>query len=374
MYSAGQGGHMASGNPDIRPPDARLRKMDDDPEREALFYLQWVARHLGAMPGHKTLIWVSSDNVLADWSSQTVAKEERGNKFIDELSLHARESLNEAHVSIYPLDASQLAGGGIGADIGTRNVLAIGKTDRDPATSGLGDSAPGIKPGRETARLNQDTHPIQPAFRELAEATGGRALRRASDIAAELDSIVNDGRAAYTLSFAPNTPADGTYHHLLVKAANRRDITLRYRTGYLYEKEPASLKERFQNAVWRPADLTEIALTAVPRLDLNSGAVKLNIAAIDLALAHQGGLWMDKLDIFLVQRDDALLHAKLDGQTLGLRLKPSTYQQILKDGISVDEPIKSVPANGALRFVVVDENTGRIGTLTLPASAFARKH
>jgi len=220
--------------------------------------------------------------------------------------------------------------------------------------------------------MQQDTNPSQSAFRELAEATGGRALRRASDIAGELDSIVNDGRAAYTLSFAPDTPADGSYHHLVVKLS-RRDITLRYRTGYLYEKEPATLKERFQNAVWRPADQSEIALTATPARDAKQASLKLNIAATDLALTQQAGLWMDKLDIFLVQRDDAMLHAKLDCQTLGLRLKPSTYQQVLKDGITIDEPIASLPATGALRVVVVDENNGRIGTLTLPASALTNK-
>ena len=72
------------------------------------------------------------------------------------------------------------------------------------------------------------------------------------------------------------------------------------------------------------------------------------------------------------QRDDAALNAKLDGETLAMRLKPETYQKILKDGINVEEPVKNIPKDGALRVVVVDENTGRIGTLTIAASAFAK--
>ena len=78
-------------------------------------------------------------------------------------------------------------------------------------------------------------------------------------------------------------------------------------------------------------------------------SLKLNIAATDIALAEQAGLWTDKLDIFLVQRDDAMLHAKLEGQTLGLRLKPFTYQQVLRDGINIDEPIKSLRERGTSR-------------------------
>ena len=384
-------GNLSSGAEDLgAPPDIQLRSLGDSPGQDALQYLVWVARHVAAFKGHKSLIWVASDNVLADFSEKA-PEQEKGDKYLDPLSLKAREALNEAQISIYPLDSSQLESNVVGANFQHANVQ-VNPTAPDlptgagaPGTSGkdsMGNdeltqlqkkAQRDINPGRLTAQLQQDTHPIQGTFRELAQATGGRALRRASDIAAELDSIVNDGRAAYTLSFTPDSSADGSYHHLVVKLTSRRDITLRYRTGYLYEKEPATLKERFQNAVWRPADFSEIALTATPAANSNPAAVKLNVAATDLALAQQAGLWMDKLDIFLVQRNDALFHANIDGETLAMRLKPSTYEKVLKEGIDVDQQIKALPDTGALRIVVIDENSGRIGTLTLPASAFKRK-
>jgi len=384
-------GKTPTGSADITAaPDIQRRSLGDTPEQNALQYLIWVARHVAAFKGHKSLIWVASDNVLADFSEKA-PQDEKGDKYLDPLSLRAREALNEAQVSIYPLDSSQLEGGVVGADLQHANVqvnpTATAAQELSPSNSSM---TPGgtanredlqamkqaqrdMNPGRLTAQLQQDTHPIQGTFRELAQATGGRALRRASDIAAELDSIVNDGRAAYTLSFTPDTPADGAYHHLTVKLTSRRDITLRYRTGYLYEKEPATLKERFQNAVWRPADFSEIALTATPSVNSDPTTIKLKVAATDLALAQQAGLWMDRLDIFLVQRDDALFHAKIDGETLGMRLKPSTYEKVLKDGIDVDQQIKTLPDTGALRIVVIDENTGRIGTVTFPASALKKQ-
>ncbi|MDR3739740.1 MAG: VWA domain-containing protein [Terracidiphilus sp.] len=350
------------------PVDAQLQELGNSPQGASLLLLDEVARHLAVLPGHKNLVWVTSDNALADWSNQVAARNDKGNKFIDAFAVNVQETLNNAHVSIYPLDASQLEAGGIGADIGTRNVLPIGKSDRDQATSVVGDAAPGMKPGRATAQMQQDTNAIQGTFRELAQATGGRALRRAGDLAAELDHIAGDGRAAYTLSFTPDQPADDSYHHLIVKAINRNDIKLRYRTGYLYSKELSTLKERFRQSIWQPSDVNEITVTA-SRLEVNSkgSLLKLNIAGTDLELAQIDEHWDDKLDIFLVERDDASVHAKVTGQTLSLRLKAATYQKILKEGIFFDQRLQSKPVGGTLRVVVVDENSGRMGSITLPA-------
>jgi VWFA-related protein len=355
------------------PPDAQLRENGSNPGRDALSILAGVARHLAAFQGHKNLVWVSSDNVLADWTDNAISID-KGSKFIDALALRAQEAMNDAHTSVYPLDASQLEAGGIGADIGTRNVLAVGHSDRDKATAILGDAAPGMKPGRMTAQMQQDAHPVQGTFRELADATGGRVFRRSGSIAAELNGVVDDGRAACLLSFTPDQLPDGKYHLLTVRLTSRRNITLRYRTGYQYNQEPATPRDRFRHAIWQPADVTEIALSANP-VDAPKGAtLKLKIAAADLAMAQMGELWTDKLDVFLVLRDDAGLRAQVTGQTLGLRLKPGTYQKMLREGIPFDKLVEATPQSGSVRIIVVDENSGRMGSVTVPAAALAAKH
>lgn len=363
--SQGQTGQVASL---AAPPDAKLRSLGDNPGGNALSQLAQVARHLATLPGHKSLVWIASDNVLADWAQAEASHEDMGNKFLDEPAIRAREAMNEAHVSIYPLDASQLEGGGIGADIGTRNVLAVGMSDRDRRTAGMGDAASGMKPGRDTARMQQDLHPIQGIYRDLAQATGGRALRRASDIAGELNGIAADGRAAYLLSFHPDTEADGKYHALTLKVANRRDITLRYRTGYLYAKEPSSLKDRFREAVWAPGDETEIGIGGKLAQGDGSGTLQLHIATTDVDLAQQGDRWTGTVDVFLVMRDDATMRASVSGRSFRLQLKPGTYQKLLHEGIGVEQPLSGMPESGIVRVIAVDENSGRVGSLTLPAT------
>jgi hypothetical protein len=146
-------------------------------------------------------------------------------------------------------------------------------------------------------------------------------------------------------------------------------LTLSYRTGYFFEKEPTSLKERFQQAVWRPTDVSEIAVTANVSAANDGANVKINIAANDLGLQQQAGRWMDKLDIFFIQRDDAGLHARLEGQTLGLRLKSATYEKLMPTGVPFEHFVGAKPGMASLRVLVVDENSGRMGSITIPASA-----
>jgi hypothetical protein len=50
------------------------------------------------------------------------------------------------------------------------------------------------------------------------------------------------------------------------------------------------------------------------------------------------------------------------------------YQRAISEGLTFDERIDSKPAGGSLRVVVVDVNSGRMGSVTVPVEALeARK-
>jgi VWFA-related protein len=365
----------------FNPPDPQLQSLGDSPELDALVALQGVARRLAAISGHKSLVWVASDNVLADFSEKE-PNNEKGDKNLGPLTLHVRETLNDANVSLYPLDVSQLEAGGVGASLAGANVelnpvtnpltdmASLPPGEQQDAQEALARSQRNTDPGRLTSSMQQDAHPIQGEFRDLATATGGHALRRAGDIAAELNSIVADGRATYLVSFTPGTQPDDAYHRLTVEVQGRNGIALRYRTGYFYAKEPATMKERFQQAVWQPGDINEIAITATPQRDAQGRLLRLSVAEAGLALEKEGDRWSDKLDIFLVERDDADWHAKVSGVVEVLRMLPATYEETMRDGLTFNERIPSLPAAGVVRVVIVDENSGRMGTITVQPSAF----
>lgn len=350
-----------------QPIDPQLMTMGDNPERASLVILTQVARHLAAIPGPKKLVWVSSDNVFADWTDQSVGIE-KSPKDIVGFTLRAQEAMNDAHAAVYPFDVSQLESGAVSADLQHRNV-ELTQAAADTASLG-GSSLPNNNaPGRISAEMSQDIHPVQGPVRDLAAATGGRVIRRAGDLAGQLDGIVDDGRATYMLSFSPAGPADGAYHRIELKVEGRKGLTLRYRTGYVFDKEPTTLKDRFQQAIWRPMDVTEIAVNASATQETGGAEVKLAIATRDLGLEQRADRWMDKLDIFFVLRDDAGIHAKVAGQTLGLRLKSQTYERLMSSTMPFERFVPLKAAAGSLRIVVVDENTGRMGSVTIPASA-----
>ncbi|MDR3726325.1 MAG: VWA domain-containing protein [Terracidiphilus sp.] len=350
--------------------DPQLRDMGGNPGRESLAILLSAARHLAAVPGHKNLVWVASDNVLANYTDRAVGSD-KGGKHIDGFALRAQEVLNEAHVSVYPLDASQLEASIPDASLQNRNVeLSQSVTVSEGGGGGSHGGESAQPPGRLTAEMQDNIRPIQSVVREMAEATGGRVFRRAGDIATDLKGVVEEGRGSYLLAYTPDTPADDQFHQLTVKLPTRRGVTLRYRTSYLYSKDPATPKERFRQAVWQSLDASEIAVSAWPVAAYTGATLKLNIAINDLALKLSGDRWKDKLDIFVVHRAADGLHTRISGRTLNMGLLPATYQKYLTEGVPFEQFVEKEEGSWSIRILVVDENSGRMGSVTLPSTIF----
>lgn len=347
--------------------DPQLRDFGSDASGRALATLVLIARHLAPMPGRKTLVWLASENVLANWTDQAVSSD-KGSKHLEGPVLRAQEALNDAHVSIYPLDASQLETQAVDASL-EHHVVMLSPSMTVPP----GAQSGGAAPGRITAEMRQDMRPVQGPIRSMAEATGGRVFRRGGDFAANLNSVLEDSRASYLLGFSPDVPADDQYHLLTVKLMSRRGAQLRYRTGYQYSKEPVTLKDRFHQAVGQPVDVNDIAITARALPAYGGAAFELKIAANDLALQLNNGRWNDKLDIFAVQRTIDGRQAQISERQLVLSLLPTTYQNLMETGIPFDQFVEKNKDTAYIRMIVVDEASGRMGSVTLPAEVLNGK-
>ena len=357
--------------------DPELRQMGQNPLRSALEVMVALARHFASVPGYKSMAWISGDSVLADWEDQAVGME-KGSNPMEAAMLHTKEALNNAHIALYAVDASGIEGAAIDSSLQNRNVQLNQAAQENIASGGGAGRTNNGGAGRTQAEMQQDLHGIQGPVRQLAESTGGRAINKGGDLKALLDGIDQESAALYELGFDPDTPADGKFHTLQLKIPSRKDVKLRYRTGYLYTEEATSTRQRFQQAVWSPEDATAIPLTAqaVAAADSASGSptIKLRIAFPGLALeqnsGHDSTRWTDQLYIFVAQRDDAAQKATVSGDTLRLSLKQASYESGMPAGIPYQHAVEVQSKLGTVRVIVVDGNSGKMGSVTLPSSAF----
>jgi VWFA-related protein len=351
--------------------DPQLRDLGANPARDAFQTLIAVARHLALMPGHKSLVWISGDNVLLDWRDQAVATEKQA-KYLDQVAQHASEALNEAHVAVYALDASAVEAGGVDASLKNSKVelSQIGQDKASlPGASPMAITARNADPGgRVTAAMQQDLHPIQGPVRHLAESTGGKAIRKASDIGATLNGVMSDTHSTYLVSFTPDSAPDDSFHTITLKVPDRRGIKLRYRSGYQFAKDPTDPRAKFQEEVWNPVDSSGIGLSAKVVSHSPVAKIQLKIAMQDLAMDQKGANWTNTVDVFLVQREDYGGRARISGETIHFALKHSTFEHMLSQGFAYERTLTPDPKLGSLRLIVIDENSGRVGSITLPAS------
>jgi VWFA-related protein len=351
--------------------DPQLRDFGANPTREAMRVLIAVARHLARVPGHKSLIWISGDTALIDWGSQKPGTGSYGmkNKYLDEIADKTGEALNQAHISVYPLDASAVQAGGVDASLQNRNVqLTQMAADNASMAPGGAGNPRNMTNGRDAQAMQAEMFGIQEPVRRIAESTGGQAFGRASDLGKTLDTILSDTQATYMASFKPDSAPDDTFHTIVLKVTGKPKVKLRYRSGYLYEKDALDAKASFQQAVWRPGDSTDIGLTAKV-VSHSPSTLQVMIALKDVALEQQQGRWTGKLDVYFIQRDEDTGHASSSGDGVQLALKDSSYQMAMKTGFAYQRSLNPSTKARSLRVIVYDENSGRLGSVTLPASA-----
>ena len=98
--------------------------------------------------------------------------------------------------------------------------------------------------------------------------------------------------------------------------------------------------------------------------------VRLHIGFPGLTFKQNDSRWTDQLYIFVAERDDASQKAEVSGETMRLSLKQATYASGMAAGIPYYRDVEPKSKFGSVRILVVDGNSGKMGTVTVPASAF----
>jgi hypothetical protein len=269
---------------------------------------------------------------------------------------HATELLASANVAIYPIEAQGL----------------------QTYTPGMAGS-PGAQRWFEGTSISSlSDQATQQAMQDVAKRTGGRASTLTNDLFGAIRAAVDDSRVTYTLGFYPaSTLQDGKFHPITIKLAERRGITLHYRQGYIdapdSPSDPDQRKNDLEQAALSPLDANAVPLSArlVPS---GRGTYNLNltIGLAGLNLQLGGEIWSGEVDVFVVERDQQGHEFNRVNDTIMMRLKQSSYQQMLATGAPYRHEIKLNPKADVLRVVVRDARSGDLGSLTIPTKELAR--
>lgn len=330
-----------------------------------------LALYLGAVPGRKSLIWLSAtfpmpfgDPHAAD---QTVFQSD----------LHVVNAmLARARVAVYPVDP--------------RGLMTLPSSGFSSPENNAGLQAAAVTALSDDMATPNRWWQQHSTMLVTADDTGGRAFFNSNAVGEAVAAAIADGSDYYTLTWVPPKSGDGVFHQIEVRTEERA-YTLAYRHGYSAaspqpshhgrDKSPAALAPinaaLIHGAPQLTAAIFQVRATAAPAAQAASGhsrpAKKNGESTLLLEysidphffqlLPGSGGARKAELEI--AQAAYALDGRRLANTDIGLEATFSEKQleEAMRQGMRVHQEI-SVPADASfLRVAVRDATSGRIGTL-----------
>lgn len=326
--------------------------------------LNSLARALSGYAGRKNLIWISEafpisiDPDLTLTTGSFNSMRSYGPQIAE-----TAESLTDAQVAVYPVDARGLV---------NYSVFSAANSGNDKFGRSLG------RPGRMQQTISAESAALQSAhgaMQDLAERTGGKAFYNRNDLDVAIRKSVEDGSTYYTLAYYPeNKDWNGKFRKIHLKV-DRQGIKLRHRLGY-YALDPKLMADsdpkRQTIAFGRALSLDFPISTG---LRFHAGIVQPSEKTENKVLVNFG---LDPHAVSFEKLDDGLQHAQVDcavqaytakgkllkteATTLTLALLPETFIRVMNSIVPCQRNIDLPPGNYLLRLGVMDDRTSLIGT------------
>lgn len=306
-----------------------------------------IAWSLAGIPGRKSLIWATGNFPFSLDSPSTVPV---GNLSV--LYERTMEALNDAQISVYPVDVRGL--------VSASPVIDAAESGRPAAT----DSTAA---GRNWL---QDTS--QQSLENFAAMTGGRAYTNNNDLATGFRRAAEDSSSYYLLGYyADHRSIKPGWRTLQVQLA-RKDLEVRARTGFLVTNATSDPQLTHQAdvglALSSPFDSTGLQVTlkwqgVAPDGDKKKIGFALNVPTAGVIdEADQNRFDID----FVVQATRNGTPAGDAGQTVKGTIPAAALPKIKAEGIFYHNALDLAAGDYQVRFVVRDNLRGRIGSITAP--------
>lgn len=322
--------------------------------------LRAIAEHVAAIPGHKSLVWVSGGFPLQIGIG--VVHPNRIGATFDPNARKTAEAFSRVNMAIYPVDATGLVGNAAMSPSNPTNFKCIDCIPEAPA-------APRGLYARQDLRDSE---------RLLADVTGGQAFYGSNDVRDAMRRVFDDDRFAYTVGFYPNHGHwDGKFRKIRVRVA-ADGAKLRYRSGYIAFANQADdedkIKSELQEAAVSPIEATGLGMIVSGKasepqpsrnLELHIGIDPKQLS-LEVSQDHRKGA----LDLFVLQRDAAGGILSREKQHIGVNLEEQQFEYLVRAAMVLDKHVTVEPQAIEIRVVVRDAASGILGSVTLPANSF----
>ncbi len=365
----GRGGSMGSGSAQERAEEQARSKarlivaQNAHYTRSTLDTLDSVIRSLRQLTGRKMLVLLSDGFFLGGNNSSQVYDIQR---IID--------AATRSGVVIYSIDARGLIAAPPGGDASA------------PAT--FATELPGARVGIEQRAIEAK----RDGMNALAQDTGGFLVINNNDLNLGLQRVLDDNEVYYVLAYEPpESRRDGRFHRIEVRIADRPELKVRTRKGYLasteksekVEKKAEKLSEKQKEKAEQQAKAAKAAqirsglVSLFPLRDIplemsvdfidiaDRGPVAMITAHIDasaLELLQANGLHNGALDLTGAIFDERGKIAQSFSERLSINLKPSSLDAVVKQGFNYLKYVSLKPGFYQTRVALREEGTARLGS------------
>ena len=302
-----------------------------------------IAWSLSGIPGRKSLVWATGGFPFYLDSFASVP----GDNGLRLLYERALKALNDAQISVYPLDA--------------RGLVTNPMYGGDFAGSLVSEDAPDL--------LREST---QNSLKNFARMTGGVAYYGNNDLAGAFNRAAEDSSSYYLLSYYFDHRNNKPGWRQLQVAVSRKDAEVHARAGYLVSdvavNPDLTHKADIEFALNSPFESTGIPVTARWEGFHADGAKKkvgftLQVPATDLINEAD----KNRYDLeFFAQATNQGAPAGSAGQSIKGAVRPDALAKLKADGIFYTNALELPPGKYQVRFVVRDNLSGRLGSVIVP--------
>lgn len=308
-----------------------------------------IAWSLSGVPGRKSLLWLTGSFPFALDSPSSVP-----GGGLATLYERTMDALNDAQISVYPIDIRGLVNISPMADLNFSGGVHgddLGQTAQ--ARSALQDSS------------------LQ-SLQNFAEMTGGRAYFNNNDLATGFKRAEDDASSYYLLSYYGDSHNTEAGWHKLKVEVSRKGVEVRARTGFLVTNTTSN-PQLMQHAdiafaLSSPFDSTGVQVTARWKDALPGGDKR----KIGFVLQVPSSAVVDEADQNRFNIDFVVQISK-DGAPIGDAsqnikgtLAPAVLAKMKSEGFQYNNDLELPPGQYQTRFVVRDNLRGKIGSVTAP--------